>query len=166
MSKFSLIAFDYHKKYIGLLGGSFNPPHNGHIEISVEAMKRLNLNRVIWLITPQNPHKSADIYMVLEDRIRKANKITKDYNYITVSNFESEIRSRYTYNTVKYLQNIHPNIKFIWIMGADNLSNMMKWYRYKDLINIIDFAVFDRDPYSYEIIANKIAVNCNRMKFF
>ena len=165
-SKFSIRANSSHNQSIGLLGGSFNPPHSGHLQISVEAMKKLNLQQIVWLVTPQNPHKQIKHYLTIAKRVEMAKEITRKYNYISISDIESKLRSRYTYDTVTHLNSIHPNTKFIWIMGADNIPLMHKWYRWHELLSIIEFAVFDREPYSYAIDTSRLSAYCAKLHFF
>lgn len=151
---------------VGLLGGSFNPAHEGHIQISFEGLKRLGLTEVIWLVTPRNPHKSLNIYLPFSARIKIAQSLAQDYNFITVSDLEYRINSRYTYDTIEYLKRIYTQKRFIWLMGADNIPNIHKWHKWRELLHSLEFAVFDREPYSYSIDSSRFSLNCPKAYFF
>ncbi len=132
---------------IGLLGGSFNPAHYGHVHISRKAIERLNLDAVWWMVTPQNPLKSTDDMASIEDRIESANLATKSDNRIIVTDIENHIDTRYTADTLKELSYLFPKTNFVWLMGADNLHQVHKWNEWKDIFNIMPIAVLNRPPY-------------------
>ena len=133
-------------KKIGLLGGSFDPPHKGHLYISLEAKKILNLDEVWWLITPQNPLKISKPAKYSE-RLRNSKKITKNMP-ITIKEIEKKIKSKYSYETIKYLKNHYKNIKFFWLMGADNLINFHKWQKWQKIIKDMPIVIFRRYGYN------------------
>ena len=145
-------------KHIGLLGGSFDPPHRGHIYISLEAKKILSLDEIWWLVTPQNPLKILKP-AVYGERVYNCKKITETYP-ILVKEIEKEINSKYTYYTIKYLQHHYPKIKFYWLMGADNLINFHHWKSWRQMFNQISIVIFKR--YGY----NKPALNSTAYKTF
>ena len=130
---------------IGLLGGSFDPPHKGHIYISIEAKKLLQINEIWWLVTPQNPLKISEP-ATYQERIKNCKEISKD-KPILIKEIEKKINSKYTYQTLDYLLNHYTNIKFFWIMGADNLINFHKWHNWKKIPKIAKIVIFDRYPY-------------------
>ena len=137
-------------KKIGLLGGSFDPPHKGHIFLSLEAKKLLQLDEIWWLVTPQNPlkiYKPATYY----ERIKNCKKITKN-SPIIIKEIEKKINSKYTYQTLNYILKHYSNIKFFWIMGADNLINFHKWQKWKRIFDEISIVVFKRHGYNIKAL--------------
>ena len=131
---------------IGLLGGSFDPPHKGHLYISLEAKKILKLDEVWWLVTPQNPLK-INQPANYKDRVQNCKLISKNQP-IKVKEIEKKINSKYSYQTIKYLNNHYKNINFIWLMGADNLINFHKWQNVDRIFNEIAIVVFRRYGYN------------------
>ena len=131
---------------IGLLGGSFDPPHKGHLYISLEAKKILKLDEVWWLVTPQNPLK-INQPANYKDRVQNCKLISKNQP-IKVKEIEKKINSKYSYQTIKYLNNHYKNINFIWLMGADNLINFHKWQNVHRIFNEIAIVVFRRYGYN------------------
>lgn len=128
---------------VGILGGSFNPPHNGHLYISKISHRYLNLNKIWWFPTILNPFKNKCNYYSFDKRILLCRNISKNYRYIDIY----EYNYSYAINLVKYLNNRYPQIKFKWIMGDDNLQYLHKWYRYDEFLNLIDIAVLNRYGY-------------------
>ena len=137
---------------IGLLGGSFNPPHEGHLLISLYALKRLRLDRVWWVVTPGNPLKDNDGLPSLAMRIAEARALTKDPR-IAVTGFEAEIGARYTADTVAYLRRRAPAVHFVWLMGADNLRQFHLWRRWRRLAERVPIAVVDRPGSTLRAVA-------------
>ncbi|MDI9350221.1 MAG: nicotinate-nucleotide adenylyltransferase [Candidatus Symbiobacter sp.] len=130
---------------IGLLGGSFNPPHAGHAVISLLALRRLGLDAVWWLVTPQNPLKSAAIYAPLATRLAAARELAqRTHPHIFVTDLEQGLATRYTIDTVKKLQKIFPRQKFVWLMGGDNLRQMRHWQNWPEIFARVPVAVFAR----------------------
>ncbi len=142
-------------KSIGLLGGSFDPPHKGHLYISLEAKKKLKLDEIWWLVTPQNPLK---IYQPAsyEDRVKNCKSIIKNYP-IKIKEIEKKIDSKYSYQTIKYLNKHYKNIKFFWLMGADNLINFHKWQNAHRIYNEIAIVVFRRYGYNEKALKSYIS---------
>jgi len=128
---------------IGLLGGSFNPPHVAHRAISLFAIKRLKLDRVWWLVTPGNPLKEANGLASLTERLDAARALA-NHPRIDVSDFEADLGTNYTYATIKYLVRRCPGVHFVWIMGADNLRHFHRWQRWRDIAEMVPIAVVDR----------------------
>ena len=130
---------------IGLLGGSFNPPHAAHRAISLFAMKRLQLDRVWWLVSPGNPLKDRRNLHDLGERAAAAQAMA-DHPRIDVTCLETAIGTRYTVDTIKYLRRRCANLRFVWIMGADNLAQFHKWENWQQIAAEVPFAVIDRPP--------------------
>jgi nicotinate-nucleotide adenylyltransferase len=137
---------------IGLLGGSFNPPHAAHRAISLFAIKRLKLDRVWWLVTPGNPLKDHGSLRDLDARAEAARKMANDPR-IDVSCLESVIGTRYTVDTISYLRRRASGLRFVWIMGADNLAQFHRWQNWRRIASEIPIAVVDRPPQSFRALA-------------
>ena len=137
---------------IGLLGGSFNPPHVAHRAISLFAIKRLKLDRVWWLVTPGNPLKDQGGLHDLNERGEAARKMANDPR-IDVSCLESVIGTRYTVDTISYLRRRASGLRFVWIMGADNLAQFHRWQNWRRLASEVPIAVIDRPPQSFRALA-------------
>ena len=133
-------------KNIGLLGGSFDPPHKGHLYISVEAKKILKLDEVWWLVTPKNPLK-INQPASYEERVKNCKSISKNHP-IKIKEIEKKIKSKYSYQTIKYLNQNYNNINFMWLMGADNLINFHKWQNADKIFKEIPIVVFRRYGYN------------------
>lgn len=141
---------------IGILGGSFNPAHVGHREISLAALKTLCLHQVWWCITPQNPLKQAIETQPLTQRLHQALKIAA-HPKIKVTTLEQQFNIQYTLDTIHLLQQRFANTHFILLMGADNLGQMSRWYRWQDICRTIPIAVFARPGYSLTALHSKAA---------
>lgn len=128
---------------IGLYGGSFNPPHAGHEAVSREALKRLDLDRVWWLVSPQNPLKDARETEALATRLAKAEAWT-GHPRITATGIETELGTQYTVDTLKALRRRCPDVRFVWLMGADNLATVHLWQEWQTLFELVPVAVVDR----------------------
>ena len=128
---------------IGLFGGSFNPPHEGHLLLARMALKRLGLDRIWWLVTPGNPLKTLSGLPPLAQRVAAARLLAQDPRII-VTGFEQDIGSRYTYDTLRYLRQRCSGVKFVWLMGADNLVQLHRWQRWRDIARAMPIAVIDR----------------------
>ena len=137
---------------IGLLGGSFNPPHVAHRAISLYAIKRLRLDRVWWLVSPGNPLKDNGSLHELEERARAARDMAADPR-IDVTCLESVIGTRYTVDTINYLRRRISGLRFVWIMGADNLAQFHRWQNWQRIAAQVPIAVIDRPPQSFRALA-------------
>jgi nicotinate-nucleotide adenylyltransferase len=137
---------------VGLLGGSFNPPHIAHRAISLFAIKRLKLDRVWWLVTPGNPLKDQDALRDLDERAEAARRMADDPR-IHVSCLESVIGTRYTVDTISYLRGRAAGLRFVWIMGADNLAQFHRWQNWRRIASEVPIAVVDRPPQSFRALA-------------
>ena len=134
------------KKKIGVLGGTFDPAHNGHIKISKEAKKRYALNKIIWAVTKKNPFKSKS-NTNLKERIKYAKKINLKNKFIEINFYEDLIKSNKTIDLIKYLKKKNKNTEIYFIMGADNLINFHKWEKSELISSICNILVFDRERY-------------------
>lgn len=128
---------------IGLFGGTFNPPHAGHRLASVIALKRLQLDAIWWLVTPGNPLKENSGLPPLNVRMAAARRVA-DHPRIVVTRLEADIGTRYTFDTVDYLRRRCAGVRFVWIMGADNLRSFHRWQRWRDIAHLVPIAVIDR----------------------
>ena len=133
-------------KKIGILGGTFDPCHLGHLKISKEAKKKFKLTKVIWAITKRNPFKKKSKFK-LEDRIKNSKQFTKRYRFIEVSYFEHMTKSNKTYKLMNYLKKKLSKTDLYLIMGADNLVNLHKWDKWKNILQNCKIIVFNRYPY-------------------
>jgi nicotinate-nucleotide adenylyltransferase len=141
---------------IGLLGGSFNPPHQAHRAISLFALKRLQLDRVWWLVTPGNPLKDNGGLHALAERAAAAQKMAADPR-IEISCLEAVIGTRYTADTINYLRRRASRLRFVWIMGADNLAQFHRWQDWRRIAGQVPIAVIDRPPQSFRALASPAA---------
>jgi nicotinate-nucleotide adenylyltransferase len=148
---------------IGLLGGSFNPPHVAHRAISLFAIKRLKLDRVWWLVTPGNPLKEQNGLHALNERAEAARKMANDPR-IDVSCLESVIGTRYTVDTITYLRRRAAGLRFVWIMGADNLAQFHRWQNWRRIASEVPIAVIDRPPQSFRALAAPAAQALSRYR--
>ena len=128
---------------IGLFGGSFNPPHAGHRLAALTALRRLKLDRVWWLVTPGNPLKHNAALPCLAQRMLAARQLAADPRII-VTGIEAQIGTRYTYDTLRWLTRHCPGVRFVWIMGADNLVSFHHWQRWRDIAALLPVCVIDR----------------------
>ena len=133
-------------KKIGILGGSFDPAHEGHIKISIEAKKQFKIDKIIWAITRKNPFKSKSFFE-LEKRITFSKKITKKYNFISVRYYEDKIKSNKTINLINYIIRKNNRCEIFFLMGADNLISFHKWHKWKIISSKCNILVFDRTNY-------------------
>ncbi len=147
---------DRRTRRIGVLGGSFNPAHAGHLHISREALKRLGLHQVWWLVSPQNPLKPERGMAPLAARLDAARTIATDTR-IVVTALEQRLGDTRTARTLTALAQRYPAVEFVWLMGADNLAQMPRWWRWTRIFHAARVAVFDRSPYSYGALAGAAA---------
>jgi nicotinate-nucleotide adenylyltransferase len=128
---------------IGLFGGTFDPPHAAHRAACLLAMHRLGLDRVWWMVTPGNPLKDTYGLAPLPERIAAA-KALAAHPRIDVTGVEAEMHTRYTYDTVAKLIALCPGVRFVWIMGADNLRGFHRWQKWRAIADLVPIAVVDR----------------------
>lgn len=127
---------------VGLLGGSFDPPHAGHVHLTREALKRFGLDRIWWLVTPGNPLKKHGP-APLELRVAAAQSCMK-HPRVEVTALEALVGTRYTAQTIARLQKLYPQVHFVWLMGADNLAQFHKWDQWQQIIQSVPIGVLAR----------------------
>ena len=128
---------------VGLYGGSFNPAHDGHAHVAETAKRRLGLDRVIWLVSPQNPLKSRTDTASLEERLAGARAMAQGAGMI-VSAAETQLGSAYTIDTLRALKARFPGVRFVWIMGADSLASFHRWRGWTEIMREVPVAVVSR----------------------
>ncbi len=143
---------------VGLLGGSFNPPHDGHRHISLEALTRLNLDRVWWIVSPGNPLKDHADLDALVTRLHQAAAVAH-HPRIDVTGFEARLGTSYTAETLAYLTKRLPGVQFVWLMGADNLASLHRWRQWRRILATMPVAVLDRPHWRYRALASRAAIS-------
>lgn len=146
---------------IGLFGGSFNPPHQGHRMVSRQALKRLGLDAVWWLVSPGNPLKDHTELAPLAERVTAAREMI-DHPRVKVTGFEERHGFKYTHDTLHFLKTSLPDRKFVWIMGADNLSGFHHWERWRDIAAMMPMAVYVRPNDARKAPFSKAAITLAR----
>jgi nicotinate-nucleotide adenylyltransferase len=141
---------------VGLLGGSFNPPHAAHRALSLFALKRLHLDRVWWLVSPGNPLKDTSALPALDKRLAAARDLA-DHPAIQVTGIEAAIKTHYTVDTIAVLRRRYPSVRFVWLMGADNLAQFHRWRSWQSIAGQIPLAVIDRPSDSFRALASPAA---------
>ncbi len=127
---------------IGLLGGSFDPAHEGHVLITREALKRMGLDQVWWLVTPGNPLKPRQP-APMGDRLAQAGRVMRDPR-VKITALEERLGTRATFDTIRRLKAIYPGVTFVWLMGADNLVQFHRWGRWRDILRMVAVGVLAR----------------------
>ncbi|WP_328593308.1 nicotinate-nucleotide adenylyltransferase [Tritonibacter aquimaris] len=127
---------------VGLLGGSFDPPHLGHVAISEAALRRFGLDQLFWLVSPGNPLKE-NAPAALDRRIEAARGML-DHPRIKVSDIEAHLGTRYTAETLRALRRAHPGVRFVWLMGADNLAQFHRWKDWREILETVPVGVLAR----------------------
>ena len=137
-----------------MLGGSFNPAHGGHLHLSRLALTHLDLDAVWWLVSPQNPLKPVAGMAPFAVRLAEARRVAALDRRLCVSDFEERQKSRYTADTVRALRRRFPMLRFVWLMGSDNLAQLARWERWREIFRSVPIAVFDRPSYSRRALAS------------
>ena len=144
---------------IGLLGGSFNPAHGGHLHISLHALNRLKFDEIWWLVSPKNPLKSAADLASYEQRLACAKRVAASCpKRLHVLDIEAKFGTKYSYQTIALLKARFPGTHFVWMMGADNLAQFHRWRRWEKILSTIPVVVFDRAPYSHTALRSKAMI--------
>ena len=153
-------------KKIGILGGTFDPCHLGHLKISKEAKKKFKLTKVIWAITKKNPLKKIS-NINLENRIKNSIKFTKKYKFIQIKYFENIINSNKTFDLIKYLKKKFTNSELYLIIGADNLVTFHKWNKWRNITQKCKILVFNRYTYKSKALKSLAfkQINKEKLKF-
>ena len=141
---------------IGLFGGSFNPAHEAHRAASLLAWKRLGLDRVWWLVSPGNPLKDTKGLPPIEKRIARAREAAAN-PFIEVTDIETRLGTRYSYDTVSRLKACYPSVRFVFLMGADILPEFHRWKRWHELAHLVPLAVIDRAGWTARALASPAA---------
>ena len=148
-------------KKIGILGGTFDPPHVGHLYISKLALKKFKLNKVIWVVTKKNPLKKKP-YLSIKTRVKLSKKITIKEKKITVQYLDDKTKSNNTYNLLNYLKEKNKRSKIYFLMGADNLLKFHKWNKWKLIPKLAKMVVFARNNYSFKNLSTAVAKNIDK----
>ncbi|WP_420003694.1 nicotinate-nucleotide adenylyltransferase [Arenibacterium sp. LLYu02] len=127
---------------VGLLGGSFDPPHQGHVQISLAALKRFGLDQLWWLVSPGNPLK-VNPPAAMARRVAAA-RAMMDHPKVHISDIEARLGTRYTAETLRALRKAYPHVRFVWLMGADNLAHFHRWKDWQDILNTVPVGVLAR----------------------
>ncbi len=141
---------------VGLFGGSFNPPHEGHLLVAEIALRRLGLDQLWWMVTPGNPLKSRSELASLADRLSMSEKLVQDPR-IKVTAFEKSLEGSYTADTLAFVKAKNPQARFIWIMGADSLSTFHHWQKWREIVSTFPIAVVDRPGATLAFLSSKMA---------
>jgi len=141
---------------IGLFGGSFDPPHEAHRQVALVALRRLGLDAVWWLVTPGNPLKVGRALAPLADRIAAAQRLAR-HPRIHVTGIEAALGTRYTFDTIAALQARARGVRFVWIMGADNLVQFHRWQNWRGIAERLPLAIVDRPGATLKAAASVVA---------
>tara|TARA_S200000501_G_C20626422_1_gene656896 strand:- start:2 stop:544 length:543 start_codon:yes stop_codon:yes gene_type:complete len=134
------------KRKIGILGGSFDPPHKGHIKISKISLKKIKLNKIFWVVTKKNPFKKKPLFS-LKERMSKANESIKKYKNIKALYLDDKIKSSRTINVINYFRKVKKQKNLYLILGSDNLLKFHKWTNWKKIVKLVKLVVFSRKGY-------------------
>jgi nicotinate-nucleotide adenylyltransferase len=148
---------------IGLMGGSFNPPHEGHAVCALTALSRLRLDQLWWMVTPGNPLKSSTGLPELEERMAASRAFARS-PAIKITGFEAELGSPYTYATIRFVTRHLPRVRFVWVMGADNLATFHHWQHWRDIARLVPIAVVDRPGWHLKALASPAARHLARSR--
>lgn len=143
---------------VGVMGGSFNPPHEGHLIVARTAISRLRLDQLWWLVTPGNPLKTHDGLEPLEDRMRACRALAGHDPRMVVTGFEGELGGAYTAMTLSFLKRRLPSVNFVWVMGADNLAHFHRWQNWRGIARMMPIAVVDRPSWRFRALSSPAAL--------
>ncbi len=152
-------------KYIGLLGGSFDPAHKGHLSISKIAIKKLKIKKIYWVVTKKNPFKDTTFYS-LDERIKYAKKITKSQKKIKIIYLDNILKSSRTIDVINYFVKRKKIYNIFFIVGSDNLIRFHRWKSWKKIVKLVKLLVFSRRGYDTKGMKSTVAKNFkNRIIF-
>jgi len=149
---------------IGIMGGSFNPPHDGHLIVARTALRRLRLDQLWWVVTPGNPLKSHDRLAPLPQRLAGCRALIGGDRRMHVTAFEADLGSPYTARTLQFLTQRYPSTRFVWVMGADNLAHFHRWQNWRGIARLMPFAVVDRPEWRLKALASPAAHSLSRVQ--
>jgi len=138
---------------VGVMGGSFNPPHEGHRIVAETALKRLGLDQLWWLATPGNPLKFHGQLMPLAKRLDLIGRFATNPR-MKITSFEAELNTPYTASTLDFLKRRYPDVHFVWVMGADNLAGFHRWQRWRSIADTMPIAVVDRPRWRFRALTS------------
>ncbi|WP_245363990.1 nicotinate-nucleotide adenylyltransferase [Neorhizobium galegae] len=141
---------------VGLFGGSFNPPHEGHLLVAEIALRRLGLDQLWWMVTPGNPLKSRSELASLDDRLTMSEKLIDDPR-IKITAFEKTLGGSYTADTLAFVKARNPLVHFVWVMGADSLKTFHHWQKWQTIASTFPIAVIDRPGATLSFLSSKMA---------
>lgn len=141
---------------IGVMGGTFNPPHDGHALISRTALRRLKLDQLWWVVTPGNPLKQNNGLPATTERMERCRQLAAD-SRMRITAFEEDLRTPFTAATLEFLTRRYPGVEFFWIMGADNLASFHRWQQWRDIASRVPIAVVDRPGWHLKALASPAA---------
>ncbi|MEO0544693.1 MAG: nicotinate-nucleotide adenylyltransferase [Pseudomonadota bacterium] len=141
---------------VGLFGGSFNPPHEGHLLVTELGLQRVKLDQIWWMVTPGNPLKDTRDLPTLAERCALSAEMNKDPR-VKVTAFEASYNTRYTAQTLDIVKKRNPNVRFVWLMGADNLASFHKWQDWQRIAMTFPIAVIDRPGSTLAYLSSKMA---------
>ena len=146
---------------IGILGGTFDPPHKGHLYISKIALKKLKLNKLIWIVTKKNPLKKKP-YLSTKVRMNLSKKMTKKEKKIFVKYYDDKVKSINTFNLLNYIRKKNQKTKLFFLIGADNLAKFHKWNNWKKIPKLAKIVIFPRQNYSIKSLKPDISKKLNK----
>lgn len=141
---------------VGLFGGSFNPPHQGHRLVAEIALRRLHLDQLWWMVTPGNPLKDHGELASLAERIAASEMLVSDPR-IKVTAFEVSHKLRFTAETIRFVRTRNPGVRFVWVMGADSLASFHRWQKWQEIVRSVPIAVIDRPGATLAFLSAKMA---------
>ena len=146
---------------IGILGGTFDPPHKGHLYISKIALKKLKLNKLIWIVTKKNPLKKKP-YLSTKVRMNLSKKMTKKEKKIFVKYYDDKVKSINTFNLLNYIKKKNQKTKLFFLIGADNLTKFHKWNNWEKIPELAKIVIFPRQNYSIKSLKPVISKKLNK----
>ncbi|CAA7612360.1 putative nicotinate-nucleotide adenylyltransferase [Candidatus Terasakiella magnetica] len=155
---------DRRRVRVGLLGGSFNPAHEGHAHVAETALRLLALDEVWLLVSPQNPLKPVAGMAPLAVRLASADRVAARHPFIRATAIETRLGTAYTADTLMALRRRFAKTRFVWLMGADNLAQMHRWARWPRIFRAVPVAILARGPYSQQALATKVARRFSRSR--
>ncbi|MHC5307675.1 nicotinate-nucleotide adenylyltransferase [Bartonella sp. LJL80] len=148
---------------VGLFGGSFNPPHDGHLMVAKTATKRLHLDQLWWMVTPGNPLKDHSNLASLEERMLMSRQLVDDPR-IKITGFEQTIQIRQSVATIAHIIARNNGVRFVWVMGGDSLASFHHWHQWRDIAQMIPIAIIDRPSARMSPLSSQMAQTYSRFR--